>query len=263
MSGQWDGTAEAYDVSFARLCAGTVDDLLTSLGPADAGRTLLDVGCGPGTVAAAAHHVGFTALGVDADDSMLTLARRKHPGVPFLPGALPNLPFRSARFDAVAANFVVNHTADPRASVREMRRVTRPGGRLALTIWTGGVGPMNQLWNDVMAAASLEPPAAMTLPPAKDFERTPRGLERVLAETGLDDVAVREVSWLFRITANDLWRGVAGGVGAVGQTFRAQPPLVRDSMHNAYLRLTRDRHPDGVLLLPSVALLASATAPAA
>ena len=199
MSSSWAGTAEAYDASFARLCAGTVPDVVASLGPARPGQSLLDVGCGPGSVLGAARRAGFASVGVDADDSMLDLARRNYPDIDVVRGALPNLPFTEAQFDAVAANFVVNHTPDPRASVRELRRVARPGGRIAVTVWPGGVNLMNQLLHDVLVAASVEPPPVRTLPTDKDFDRTAAGLAGIIGEAGLPDVAVREVDWLFRI----------------------------------------------------------------
>lgn len=258
MSSSWAGAAEAYEASFARLCAGTVESLVLSLGPAQAGRSALDVGCGPGTVAAATRQAGFAAVGVDSDEAMLRLAHRRYPGLGLVRGALPNLPFARGSFDVVTANFVVNHTPDPRASVREMRRVARPGGHVALTVWTGVVSSMNQLWNDVMAAASVEPPSGRTLPPDKDFERTATGLAGIMAEVGLDDVVVREVEWLFCIGADDLWRAVVGGLATIGQTYQAQQPLVRNRMRDAYARLTRERYSDGDLRLPSSALLANA-----
>lgn len=263
MPSSWAGTADAYDVSFGRLCAGTVAELVAALGPAGTGRSMLDVGCGPGTVALAAHRAGFAAVGLDADRSMLDLARHKNPATVLVCAALPDLPFAQGRFDAVAANFVVNHTPDPQASVRELGRVTRPGGRLALTIWTAVVGPLNQLWNDVMAAASVERPRAKTLPADKDFDRTVTGLADLVAEANLTDVVVRELSWLFQIRATELWKAVVGGIATIGQTYRAQPPVVQDRMREAYSQLTFERYPSGELRLPSSALLATATARAA
>lgn len=255
----WAGTAEAYEASFARLCVGTVERLVRSLGSEEGGQLVLDVGCGPGTVAAAVRRAGFAAVGLDADESMLKLARRRHSSLTLVQAGLPNLPFARGSFDAVTANFVVSHTPDPRASIREMRRVARPGGRIALTIWTGAVSPMNQLWNDVMAAASVEPPPGRTLPPDKDFERTAPGLAGVLTEAHLTQVVVREVEWQFCISADDLWRAVVGGVATIGQTYQAQQPLLRNRMRHAYTQLTDERYPDGNLRLLSAALLASGT----
>jgi SAM-dependent methyltransferase len=223
---------------------------------------MLDVGCGTGTVASAARQEGFDVVGLDADASMLDLAHRKHPAIVLVCGALPDLPFTRGQFDAVAANFVVSHTADPRASVRELVRVTRPEGRLALTIWTALVGPMNQLWNDVMAAASVERPPATTLPPDKDFERTAPGLAGLLSEAGLTEVAVREVIWVFRISAADLWRAAVGGIATIGQTYQAQQPVVQERMRDAYSQLTSERYPSGELRFPASALLASGSSKA-
>ena len=143
------------------------------------------------------------------------------------------------------------------------RRVTRAGGRLALTLWAGAPSPMNQLWDDVLAAAAVDPPVSRTLPSDRDVERTAAGLRGVLAGVGLADIAVRELSWVFRIDADDLWRGVSGGVATIGQTYRTQPVPVQNRMHEAYLRLTQERYPGGELQLPSCALLGTAVVPAA
>lgn len=258
MPSSWDGTAEAYDASFGRLCAGTIGLVVAALGPASTEGRLLDVGSGPGALAAAARRAGFAAIGVDADESMVRLARRQHSDITFVRGALPNLPFRQAAFDAVAANFVVNHTPDPRASLRELSRVSRPGGRLAVTIWTGVVSPMNQLWHDVMSEASVQPPPSKTLPSGKDFERTADGLAQIVTAAGLDDVTVREVHWLFCISSADLWQAVVGGIATIGQTYRAQDRVAQRKMRDAYSHLVYERYPDGDLQLPSTALMAVA-----
>jgi 2-polyprenyl-3-methyl-5-hydroxy-6-metoxy-1,4-benzoquinol methylase len=80
----WNGTADAHEVSFGRLCAGTVDPVMRKLGPSLHGERLLDVGCGPGGLAATATRAGFDVVGVDADHSMLDLAHRRHPSLAFI-----------------------------------------------------------------------------------------------------------------------------------------------------------------------------------
>ncbi|HAM25846.1 MAG TPA: SAM-dependent methyltransferase, partial [Microbacteriaceae bacterium] len=74
---------------------------------------------------------------------------RAYPKLTFVAGELPNLPYPDGTFDAGTANFVINHTNDPRASVRELARVLAPGGTAAITIWPASVSPMNALWNEV------------------------------------------------------------------------------------------------------------------
>jgi hypothetical protein len=134
----------------------------------------------------------------------------------------------------------------------------RPGGRLAVTIWSAGVSPINQLWNDVMSKAGVRPPPSKTLPPDRDFERTETGLTDIVIAAGLDDVTVREVRWMFSISPADLWRAVSGGVASIGQTYLAQDAVNQRRMSDAYDYLTHERYPRGDLQLPSSALLAVA-----
>lgn len=122
--------ADAYRQSFGTLCEGTVERLLLDT----SGLRHLDVGCGAGTLAARAASLGREVVAVDADPGMVAVAAEVVPRR-LMQGALPDLPFRDDEFDVVTANFVVNHVADPRAAMRELARVTRPGGSVAATIW--------------------------------------------------------------------------------------------------------------------------------
>lgn len=200
-------------------------------------------------------------IGVDADESMTRFARRQHPTISFVRGVLPHLPFAAESFDAVVANFVVNHTPDPRASLRELGRVSKPGGSVGVTVWPGEVSPMNQLWNNVMSAASVQPPQGKTLPADKGFERTEAGLAGIVTEAGLDVVAVRTLRWSFCIDRDDLWLAVEGGIATIGHIYRAQDEVARGAMRAAYERLTDEFQPDGKLRLPSSALMAVALRP--
>lgn len=112
--------AEAYRSSFATLCAGTIDQLLDDTH----GSQHLDVGSGTGELARRAQALGRAVMAVDSDAEMVAMTAHQHTGATLL-ASLPDLPVRR-RFDAVTANFVVNHTADPRAGVREHARTVRP-----------------------------------------------------------------------------------------------------------------------------------------
>ncbi|KUL42340.1 class I SAM-dependent methyltransferase [Actinoplanes awajinensis] len=101
------------------------------------GFTLLDVGCGPGTITAdlAAQVTRVTAL--ERTDAALDLARaeitrRGLTNVDFAVGDVHALDFPDDSFDVVHAHQVLQHVADPVAALREMRRVTRPGGLVAV-----------------------------------------------------------------------------------------------------------------------------------
>lgn len=129
----WAGRGAAYARSFAKLCAYPVAQLLDAaeVGPS---MRMLDVGTGPGTVAAAASARGATVGAVDAEPSMVELAMQAAPAADVRVAALPALPFGDGEFDAVVANFVLNHVGQPRVALAELRRVVRPNGWIALTI---------------------------------------------------------------------------------------------------------------------------------
>jgi SAM-dependent methyltransferase len=109
--------------------------LLDHLGP---GVSLLDVGCGPGTITAdlAARVTPGPVIGVDMSEEVLAEARAVtlRPGVDnlsFEVGSVFELPFATDTFDVVHAHQVLQHVGDPVAALVEMRRVCRPGGVVA------------------------------------------------------------------------------------------------------------------------------------
>lgn len=255
---RWAGRASAYERSFGRLCAYPAEALLDAAA-VRAGVRVLDVGTGPGTVAALALRRGAEVAAVDAEPSMLDRARRAAAGAQVGPGTLPDLPFPDGRFDAAVANFVVNHVGDPAAAVAELRRVVRPGGRVAVTIWPWPQPPLQRLWGQAFSAAGCEPSAGLPRVAAeKDFDRTVDGLAGLLAGSGLGDVRCATLSWDHRTDPEDWWAGPANGIGLLGQLMEEQPPAVRDRIRQQYDRLTASYlDEDGTLVLPTAALLAS------
>lgn len=130
----WARHSGSYDDGFGVLCAGAHRDLLRSAGAAR-GTRLLEVGCGSGRLTSLAVAAGAAVVATDPVPDMVTLAAVASPGVPAVSAALPDLPFADGTFDAAVGAFVLNHVADPVASVADLRRVLREGGRLALSIW--------------------------------------------------------------------------------------------------------------------------------
>lgn len=97
------------------------------------GLTLLDVGCGPGTITAdfAPRLAPGAVCGIDSSADVIASAQRDHPAAAFLVGDVYRLQFDDASWDIVHAHQVLQHLADPVAALREMRRVVRPGGIVA------------------------------------------------------------------------------------------------------------------------------------
>lgn len=144
---------------------------------ADALRTeprqrVLDVACGTGVVAhALADRVGAngSVVGLDVNEGMLAVARRKGSGITWVRGVAEAMPFEEAHFDGVACQFGLMFFDDRVASVREMMRVLKPGGHLAVAVWdtldnTPGYAAMTRLLERLFgdeAANSLYAPYAL------------------------------------------------------------------------------------------------------
>jgi SAM-dependent methyltransferase len=102
------------------------------------GHDVLDVACGTGVLAhEAALRVrpGGTVIGLDRNDGMLAVARRKAPEIEWRQGRAEALPFADGRFDAVVSQFGLMFFEDRVLALAEMWRVLKPGGRLALAVW--------------------------------------------------------------------------------------------------------------------------------
>lgn len=259
---RWAGKAAAYQDSFASLCAHPASSLLDAAG-VGRGVRVLDVGTGTGTVAVLACARAAKVTAVDAEPGMLEVARRRAPDAVTRHAVLPHLPFPDACFDAVVANFVINHVGDPSAAIREMRRVVRPGGRLAVTIWPYPSPPAQQLWNTIFEAAGVQRPTDLPrVAPDKDFTRDCDGLAGLLDQAGLTDVRCDLLTWTHRTQPDTWWAGPASGLGTAGTLLRRQDPTTIARIRHHYDQHTAAyRGADGALGLPTAALLASATVP--
>lgn len=180
-----------------------------------AGRRVLDVGCGPGALTGElVERFGPSSVAaVDPSQSFVSAARERYPGVDFQLASAENLPFDDATFDAVLAQLVVHFTSEPVRALGEMKRVTRPGGIVAACVWdhAGGSGPLAVFWE---AARSLDPGLddESRLPGAKEGHLTQlfedAGLSKV--EDGVLSVEVGHASF------EDWWEPFELGVGPAG-----------------------------------------------
>lgn len=116
--------------------------MLLKAAEAAPGQSSLDVACGPGLVVAAFGRVVGRAVGVDATPAMIDRAKRVAEAdgvaVELRVGLATALPFHDASFDIVTCRFAFHHFDQPLSALKEMARVTKPGGRIVVM---DGVAP--------------------------------------------------------------------------------------------------------------------------
>ena len=115
------------------------------------GHRVLDACCGTGDLALEALRAGGTVVGLDFSEPMLEQARRKSAVVEWVRGDLTALPFEDGSFDSATVGFGIRNVPELEAGLRELRRVLRPGGRLAVLEITRPRGPLKpffRLWFD-------------------------------------------------------------------------------------------------------------------
>lgn len=135
IAAMFDGVAEKYDrtntiLSFGRDRAWRrATAAALGLRP---GERVLDLGAGTGVSTVDLARSGAYAVGCDISLGMLGVGRRVRPEVPLVAGDAMTLPFASASFDAVTISFALRNISDTAGALREMARVTKPGGRLVV-----------------------------------------------------------------------------------------------------------------------------------
>lgn len=255
----WAGRAPAYERGFARLTSYTVERLLDAAG-VGAGTRVLDVGTGPGVVAAGAVRRRAEVSAIDADPGMAETAERNVPGVDVRIAVLPETPFGDETFDGVVGNFVINHVGEPGAALKELQRVLRPGGRLALTCWRmPGTGALAVV-RDAMEVVGVPWPEDIPVTPFMEYGE-PEAFRELVAGAGFEDAVVDEVSWEHVVDPEEWWEaGAMAKVGSNGVILSRQSPEVVAAVKTAYDEIIgRYAVGDGTVSLPAHALLASGT----
>jgi SAM-dependent methyltransferase len=148
----FDVAADAYDRFMGRYSTPLAPVFADFAGIAR-GQRVLDVGCGPGALTGelVRRLEAASVSAVDPSESFVDAIRQRQPAVDARRAPAEDLPFEDAAFDAALAQLVVHFMTDPVAGLREMARVTRPGGVVAACVWdhAGGAGPLSTFWEAV------------------------------------------------------------------------------------------------------------------
>jgi SAM-dependent methyltransferase len=133
----WSAGGKDYD-RISRGIADSIEHCVLRLNP-QPGERILDLSTGTGWTSRAVARRGATVIGVDIADGLLEAARANAAaeGLPihYQLGDAEHLPFEDGAFDAVVSTCGVMFASRPEAAARELARVCRKGGRIALTTW--------------------------------------------------------------------------------------------------------------------------------
>jgi SAM-dependent methyltransferase len=242
--------ADAYDRFMGRYSSPLAPLFADFAGVEDAGR-VIDVGCGPGALTAElVERLGADAVAaVDPSEPFVAAVGERYPGVTVRQAAAEGLPFEE--FEAALAQLVVHFMKDPVGGLREMARVTAPGGVVAASVWDhgGGQGPLSPYWD-----------AVHELDPSIDDESKLAGareghLTELFRQAGLDGID-EDGLWVEveHATFDEWWQPYTLGVGPAGAFVVGLDREEEDRLRE----LCRQRLPEAPFVVKARALAARA-----
>jgi SAM-dependent methyltransferase len=231
-------SADAYD----RLVGRYSSQLATALiefARVERGMRALDVGCGPGALTAALVQRLGTAnvCAADPSEPFAKACLARLPGVEVVVAAAESLPFVDDTFDATLSQLVVNFMQDGEIGVREMARVTRPGGVVASCVWdyAGEMTLLRAFWD---AAREVDPERAAAADEGVVMRWCREGdLAELWELAGLRDVRFGPLRARASYAGfEDLWSPFPTGVAPSGAFCKSLSDDRRAALHDAYRR---------------------------
>jgi SAM-dependent methyltransferase len=199
--------AEIYEEFFLPALFQEWTDRVADAVQIQVGQSVLDVACGTGvltrTIAERAGDTG-SVIGLDINEGMLAVAARKAPQIEWRQGNALSLPFDNDCFDAVVSQFGLMFFEDWQVAIREMARVLKPGGRLAVAVWdsldnTPGYAAMVDLLDNLFGETTAK---GLRVPFILGDKSQLRSL---FAVDGLLNVKVTTVEGQARFPSIDAW----------------------------------------------------------
>ncbi|HWT29743.1 MAG TPA: class I SAM-dependent methyltransferase [Propylenella sp.] len=255
----------AYDRFIGRWSRRLADAVAPLAEPLPEGR-LLDVGCGTGSMALslAERYPEREVVGIDVAEPYLQYAATR-PGaaaVRFVREDACGMSFADASFAAAYGLLLLNFVPQPLLAVREMRRVTRPGGAVLSAGWDfrGGLVYQRILWD---SAAVVDPGAASIRDRLFSGKMAlPNGMVDLFSEAGLEDVRRDSVTIRMDFTGfADYWEPLLGGQGPVGGYVAGLRPEKQSAVREAVRAAFLSGAPDGERSLTATAWVVRGTAP--
>ncbi|MEU2562787.1 demethylmenaquinone methyltransferase [Streptomyces longispororuber] len=135
VASMFDDVAERYDLTNDVISLGQARQWRKAVAAAVDARPaqkVLDLAAGTATSSQPFARAGAYVVPCDFSLGMLRVGKQRHPWMPFTAGDATKLPFKDDTFDAVTISFGLRNVQDTDAALREMLRVTRPGGRVVI-----------------------------------------------------------------------------------------------------------------------------------
>jgi ubiquinone/menaquinone biosynthesis C-methylase UbiE len=256
-------TAASYEKYGAKTFQAYAQPLLDGAG-LKPGQHVLDVACGPGILSLmVAPLVGNdgSVMGIDLAPGMVELAKKKAheaglTSVTFREADAEDLPFQDDSFDVVLCNHGLVHTTDRAKAMREMWRVIKRGGIVAISTWST---PDRSLTLSIVAKAIAKHfPAAMVPGAPMWFDFGPQGvLEKTLSDAGFDEIRVtRHTIFQQMQNGEEYWQAVVGISGRLQMLLQSIPLEVASNIKHDVIRAAEDLRAGEGIKIPSEELIA-------
>jgi len=256
----WEAVADGYHDHFGSLTRQTIGPMLDALGD-HPGASLLDIATGPGYVAEAARQRGFQVTAVDFSLEMVERAKKLYSGIEFQEGDAEALVFKDKSFDYLTMNFGLLHLEHPEKALAESFRVTKPGGKFALTVWS--TPDKAVAFQRVLDSVKAHGDSTVPIPVGPPFFRFSdhEEMRKSLTDAGFKSVEIKEISmtWVLQ-REEDLFYAFFTGTPRTGGLLRAQETEKLEAIKTAVAACALEYKHDGAIRIPMSSVLASATA---
>jgi ubiquinone/menaquinone biosynthesis C-methylase UbiE len=228
----WSSGGGDYD-AISRGIADSLEHAVMRLNP-KAGEKILDLATGTGWTSRLVARRGAIVTGVDIASALIDAAEQQAVAaklpIRYLQADAEDLPFDDGSFDAVVSTVGIMFATKPEAAAKELARVVRPGGRIALTTWTsdGNVFKMFQVMKTFM-------PAPPTPAPSSPFEWGNTDRIRQLLGEAFELKFERAVSYYREPSAEAAWETFSTGYGPTRMLAESLEPSRREQLRADFI----------------------------